>query len=226
MRLHSPLLALASAMLLATSAAAQSGATKSLGGAPGSGKLLTREQLRNCLAQQKDLAARKGPLEAERDRLERERKSLDEGTASLDALRAEIDRFRTEADDIRRRGTELAQKIADFNERARKVQDPIAAGPMAERQRQSLEREKVALDKASKELESDRSGLAARAEPAAKAYNEQLEQRNRMVADWNASRAQFTRSAQAHESELADWKTDCEGRSYREDDEKAILSGR
>jgi predicted nucleic acid-binding Zn-ribbon protein len=225
MMMRPRLLALACALYLANPAAAQSGATKSLGGAMGSGKLLTREQLRICLAQQKDLAARKGPLEAGRARLERERKSLDEGAASLDALRAEIDRFRTEADDIRRRGTELAQKIADFNERARKIQEPAAAGPMAERQRQSLEREKAALDKASKDLESDRAGLAARAEPAAKAYNEQLEQRNRVAADWNASRTQFSRGAQAYESELADWKTDCEGRPYREDDEKAILSG-
>jgi hypothetical protein len=36
----------------------------------------------------------------------------------------------------------------------------------------------------------------------------------------------LTQSVQTFEVDLENWKIDCEGRSYREDDEKAILSGK
>ena len=59
-----------------------------------------------------------------------------------------------------------------------------------------------------------------------KAFNERVASRNQAAADWNERSAGLNRNAQAFEVELATWKADCEGRSYREDDEKAIQSGR
>ncbi len=62
---------------LAPAASAQGAGNKSIGTAKG-GKLLSREELRACLAQQKDLAARKPELESERSALDRERDELTE----------------------------------------------------------------------------------------------------------------------------------------------------
>jgi len=200
--------------------------TKSLGAAKDGGKLLTREQLRVCLAQQQDLATRKAPLEAERDRLERERQQYDAAARTLETERAAVDKLQAEAADLRRRSDELGQKIADFNERARNFQASPGSGPTAQRQQQTLERDKAALDKASKDLDAERADLVARADKQGKAYNELVAQRNQAAGDWNARNAQFTRSVQAFEASLADWKADCEGRPYREDDEKALQAGK
>jgi predicted nucleic acid-binding Zn-ribbon protein len=200
--------------------------TKSLGTAKDGGKLLTREQLRVCLTQQQEFATRKPTLEAERDRLERERQQFDAAGSTLEAERAAVDKLQAEATELRRRGDELAQKIAEFNERARSFQASPGSGPTAQRQQQTLERDKAALDKASKDLDADRADLAARAEKQGKTYNERVAQRNQAAADWNARNAQFTRNLQAFETSLADWKADCEGRPYREDDEKALQAGK
>lgn len=220
-----PLAALLLLALCAGPSQAQTN-TKSLGTAKDGGKLLTREQLRVCLAQQQELASRKAPLEAERDKLERERTQFDAAGRTLDAERAAVDKLQAEAVDLRRRSDELAQKIAEFNERARNFQAAPGSGPTAQRQQQTLERDKAALDKASKDLEAERTDLAARAEKQGKAYNELVAQRNQAAGDWNARNAQFTRNVQAFETSLADWKADCEGRPYREDDEKALQAGK
>ena len=216
------LLAFLCGAALAFGAAAQ---TKTLGN-PKGGKLLTREELRACIAQQKDLATRKPALEAERDKLERERAQFDEAEKGLDAERAAIDKLQATATDLNRRTQELSQQIADFNDRVRKFQSANPSGPTAERQQQALDRDKAALDKSAKELDAERASLDAQASPASKAYAERVAQRNQSAADWNARNAQFKRTAGAYESDVQAWRTDCDGRSYREDDEKAILSGR
>lgn len=226
MKLPFPLLAGLAALALCHGPLQAQSSTRSLGTAKDGGKLLSREQLRVCLAQQQELAARKPPLEAERERLERERQQFDAAGRTLEAERAAVDQLQAEAADLRRRNDELAQKIAEFNERARNFQASPGSGPTAQRQQQTLERDKAALDKASKDLDAERADLAARAEKQGKAYNEKVAQRNQAASDWNARNAQFTRNVQAFDTSLADWKADCEGRPYREDDEKALQAGK
>lgn len=226
MKLFRPLLGCLAAAALALPAAGQSNATKSLGTAKGGGKLLSREELRACLSQQKSLAARKPALQATREQLEREREQLDGAQASLNADRVAIDKLKDTATELNTRTQQLSQRIADFNERVTKNQNAGLSGPTAERQRVALDREKAALDKATKELDDERSALSAQAAQQGKAYDERVGQANRAADDWNARSAQFKRELQGFDRELEDWRSDCEGRSYREDDEKAILSGR
>ncbi|HMO48236.1 MAG TPA: hypothetical protein PKB14_19700 [Rubrivivax sp.] len=212
-------------VLLAVFALGAVAQTKSLGAAKGGG-MLSREQLRACLKQQQELAARKPPLQAARGQLEREREQLDGGEAALNAGREALDKLQESAAGLNRRTQQLSQQIADFNERVRKTQGVGLSGPAQERQQQALDREKAALDKAAKQLDDERSQLGTQAEQAGRAYNDKVEQRNRAGADWNARNAQFKREWQAFDGELQDWRSGCEGRSYREDDERAILSGR
>jgi len=213
------------ATAVALPAAAQ-GSTKSLGTAKGVGKLLTRDELRACLSQQKELGTRRQALEAEYAALDRERAELDERAKSLEAEREAIDKLAQEAADANRRMQQMSQQIADYNERVAKFEKSSLSGMSADRQRQSLEREKATLDKAATTLQAERNDIVGRAETLGKAFNARAASRNQAAGDWNERNAQQRRSTQAFEVDLATWKADCEGRSYRDEDEKAILSGR
>ena len=97
---------------------------------------------------------------------------------------------------------------------------------MGERQRRSLDRERTEIDKSAQALQADRAALGPAAEQKAKAFDARLAARDQAAGDWKARNAKLSQSAQTFEVDLQNWKIDCEGRSYREDDEKAILSGK
>lgn len=209
--------------VFAAPAAAQTAATKSIGAAKG-GKLLTRDELRACLAQQKDLAARKPQIEGERAALDSERAELVKIEESLKVDQAKLEKLARTANEVGQRTKDLQQRIADYNDRAAKFQNAGLSGPTAERQRRNLENEKAAIDKESAQLDADRAALAD-AEPLAKSFNARAETRNRATDEWNSRNQALAKKVQAYDADLANWQADCEGRSYREDDEKAILSG-
>ena len=212
--------------LTTLSAAAQASATKAIGTAKAGGKLLTREELRNCLAQQKEFGTRRPVLEAERAQLDRERQELQQIDESLKAERASIEKLAESAAEIDKRSKALSAQTADFNERVLKFDNANLSGPTAERQRRSLDRERAELDRSAKALEADRAALGPAAEHKAKAFDARLAAREQAAGDWNARNAKLGQNVQTFELDLQNWKFDCEGRSYREDDEKAILSGK
>jgi len=212
--------------LTTLAAAAQASATKAIGTAKAGGKLLTREELRSCLAQQKEFGTRRPVLEAERAQLDRERQELQQIDESLKAERASIEKLAESAAEIDKRSKALSAQTADFNERVLKFDNANLSGPIAERQRRSLDRERAELDRSIKALEADRAALGPAAEQKAKAFDARLAAREQAAGDWNARNAKLSQSVQTFEVDLQNWKIDCEGRSYREDDEKAILSGK
>jgi predicted nucleic acid-binding Zn-ribbon protein len=169
--------------------------------------------------------SRRPVLETERAVLDRERAELQQSDDALKAERASIDKVVQAAAEIGERSKALSAQTSDFNERVARFEAAPPAGPTAQRQRMSLERERAELEKSAKALESDRAALGPQAEQKAKAFDARLAARNQAAADWNARNARLTQSAQGFELELENWKVDCEGRSYREDDEKALLSG-
>jgi len=212
--------------LLSLAVGAQSPATKAMGTPKAGGKLLTREELRICLAQQKELGARRPVLEAERAQLDRERAELQQTDESLKTERASIEKLAQAATEINARSKALSAQTTDFNERVAKFDAANLSGPTAERQRRSLDRERTELDKSVKALEADRAALGPAAEQKAKAFDARLAAREQSAGDWNARNAKLSQGVQTFELDLENWKIDCEGRSYREDDEKAILSGK
>lgn len=212
--------------LMTLAAAAQASATKAIGTAKAGGKLLTREELRSCLAQQQEFSARRPALEAERAQLDRERQELLQIDESLKAERVAIEKLAETAAEIGNRSKALSAQTADFNERVLKFDNANLSGPTAERQRRSLDRERAELDRSVKTLEADRAALGPAAEQKTKAFDARLAAREQAAGDWNARNAKLSQSVQTFEVDLQNWKIDCEGRSYREDDEKAILSGK
>jgi chromosome segregation ATPase len=210
---------------LAGGAVAQGAATKSIGAAKG-GKLLTLDELRGCLAQQKDLAARKPKLEGERTALDKERDELQKIDQSLKADEAAMQKLAQSAEDITKRTKALEQQISDYNDKSAQMQTSNLSGPMADRQRRNLQNQKAAIDRETAQLEADRAALGPEAEQKAKTYQARADTRNRAVEDWNARNQALAKQTQAYELDLQTWKIDCEGRSYREDDEKLIQSGK
>jgi hypothetical protein len=205
---------------------AAAGKTATLGNARAGAKLLTREELRTCLKQKTDLAARKPPLEAERASLDRERAELQQIDDSLKSDRAAMDRMAESAASITKRSKELSAQVADFNERVASFQNSGRSGPTADRQQREFEREKKTLDSSAAALDSERAALGPNAEQSVKAYNARLATREQAATDWNARNGKLAKSAQDLDIELENWKADCEGRPYREDDEKAIQAGK
>jgi predicted nucleic acid-binding Zn-ribbon protein len=210
---------------LAPAAGAQGTGNKSIGIAKG-GKLLSRSELRACLAQQKDLAARKPGLESERAALDRERDELKKIDESLKVDEAAMQKLALSADDISRRTKELQQQITDYNDRAAKFQSAPPSGPTGDRQRRALDNDKAAIDKASAQLEADRTAIGSNAEQMTKSHKARTDTRNQAAEGWNTRNRELASRAQALEVDLETFKADCEGRSYREDDEKAIQAGK
>jgi len=225
--LHKPILGvalcLATALALAQGAA---GKTSTLGNAKAGAKLLTYDELSQCLKQRDDLGQRKPKLEAERTKLDGERAELQQIDESLKADRTKVDKLNETAADIVKRSKELSQQVTDFNERAAKFESSPPTGPTGDRQRRALERDKATLDKAAAELEAERAAVGPNAEQLVKTYQARAAQRDAAAAEWNTRNAALAKSANAYEDELANWKSDCEGRPYREDDEKAIKAGK
>jgi predicted nucleic acid-binding Zn-ribbon protein len=223
---HRPLLLSITLAVMAGWAAAQAPTTKSIGTARSGTKLLTFDELRACLSLQKDLAARKPQLESERAALDNERAELQKIDASLKADEAAMQKLAQTAESITQRTKELQQQLADYNEKVAKFQSSNPSGPVGDRQRRALDNEKAALDKATTQLETDRATIGPDSEKLAKTHAARVETRNRAATDWNERNQAITKKGQAYELDLETWKGDCEGRSYREDDEKLIQSGR
>jgi predicted nucleic acid-binding Zn-ribbon protein len=225
--LHKPLLA-AVLGLAATLSLAQgtAGKTATFGNAKAGAKLLSYDALKLCLKQRDDLGQRKPKLEAERAKLDSERAELLQIDEALKADRAKVDKLNETAADIVRRGKELSQQVADFNERVARFDAAPPSGPTGERQRRALERDKAALDKAATDLEAERAAVGPNAEQLVKTYQARAAQRDAAAADWNTRNGTLAKSVSTYEDELANWKSDCEGRPYREDDEKDILGGK
>lgn len=217
----------AASLLAASLALAQgSGKTATLGAARPGGKLLSFDELSACLKQRDDLSRRRPQIEEQRAALERERAELQQIDGSLNAERAKVEQIEQTATDLAKRMKEQSQRIADFNERAAKLETDKPSGPSGDRQRRALERDKAALDKTAAELEAERAALGPQAEQLIKTYQSRVAQRNQAAEDLNARSATLNKTVAAHDTELADWKADCEGRPYREDDEKLIRSGK
>jgi len=225
--IHRHLLCGAVALLAASAVPAQDSAkTATLGTARPGAKLLTYNELELCLKQRDDLGRRRPQLDAERTKLEGERKELLQIDESLQAERAKMDKLQETAADITRRSKELEQQVVEFNERVAKFDAAPPSGPTGDRQRRNLERDRATLDKARSELEAERAALGPNAEQLVKTYQARVEQRNLAADDMNKRNAALGKTFDAYESERAAWQADCEGRPYREDDEKAIRAGK
>lgn len=206
--------------------AAAPGKISTLGDAKAGSRLLTREELRQCLARQTALGERRPKVEAERDAVQRELDEIKQIDQSLKADAAAVDTIKVTIASLNDRTQELSRKVADFNQRIGKFQDAGLSGPSADRQRAAFDSERAALDSSAKALDVERSAFSAQSEQALKTYNARIASRDQSAGEWNAKSARTTQLVQDYEKDRQAWAEDCAGRPYREDDEAALKAGK
>lgn len=220
------LAATALAGLCALAQAQAGGKVSNLGGGAARGKLLTYNELAACLKEQTALTQRREKVEAQRKQLDGERQELQQLDETLKTERVKLDKIQDAVTAINQRTKDQEKAIVDFNERNAKLQQSTAIGPMADRERADLQRQREALEASGKQLDADRKALAANSTQDLQTFNARATAHTQAVDEWNTRNASLTKTAQAYEDDRAVWSDNCAGRPYREDDEKDILKGK
>jgi len=222
------LLAFATSLAVAQTAAAKPGAKaagKTLGGkSAGSGKLMTRDELRVCLKRLDDLNQSVKELDALRPVLDRERDELKASGEALKSERAELDRQLLPIREWETKVRAQATDIEAFNKR----NDALAEAPRNQREKlaQELVIERERLEKAREALAAEEAKLVPAYRASVAAHNERIPARDAKVNDWNARNAAAVDASVKHQDARALWLSECANRPYNEDDEKAIKAGK
>lgn len=205
---------------------AAEGKTLSLGGGAGSdSRILTRDELRQCIKRQETLATRRAEVEGQRDPLAKEKEALVQEQEALKADREKMEALRQTIKDLNARFTAYADRVNAFNDRSKAVQDKT--GRSADRERDALERERGELQKEQTALEAERTKLGdAAQQQQVEAFNARATALDQRVADWNQRNGALVEAAQAVNKERDSWVAECGDRRYREEDEIAIRKGK
>ena len=237
--LNKPLLTAACVLLAlaATLAGAQTTPTKpgakpaaksagqTLGGKPaGSGKLMTRDELRTCLKRLDDVNQTGKDIDAQRPALDREREELKASGEALKAERAEVDRALAAVREWEGRMRAHAVEIESFNRRSAAV--PDAPRGQREKLAEELNPERERLQKARDALGAEEARLVPAYQAMTKTYNERAIARDAKVTDWNARNTASVDASVKQQEARALWLNECANRPYLEDDEKAIKAGK
>jgi chromosome segregation ATPase len=221
-------LALGTTLSLAQAPATSSdaGRTLSMGNSKANSKLLTMEELRACFKQRDLLQDRLKTTDAARAGMDNERAAIGKEQETLKAERETMGGLKGAVDDLNNKTREFQaqvdawqKKVAEFNEKG-------GSGRSVDRQRDELNKENEALVKRQNELQAERTALTARSEQVVKDFNARAAALDQRVASWNERNNKMNREGEALTVERETWVAECGDRRYREDDEKAILSGK
>jgi len=188
------------------------------------GAIMSKDELRACLAQKDVVDKRRGEVVANNDQLTRERDALQQTGAALRAEGAQIEQRNTAIRALSDRNREHQAKVQDWNGRAAKLKD----APPADQERllAELNAEKDGLQKSFDTLKAEQTQLSAGFNELVAAYNARAQEHARNVEALNTRATQLSDQSQAEARERDTWRTSCADRRYREDDEIAIKRGK
>lgn len=222
------LLAFAASVAVAQTAPAKAGtksAGKTLGGSTaGSGKLMTRDELRTCLKRLDDLNKEVKDIETRRPLLDRERDELKASGELLKAERAELDRQLAAVREWENRIRAHRAEVESFNQRSAALQE--APRNQQEKLAEELKDDRERLQKAREALATEEATLVPAYQNTVKTYNERATLRDAKVADWNQRNGAAVDAAVKQQEARALWLNECANRPYLEDDEKAVKAGK
>lgn len=200
-------------------------ADKTLGGKPtGSGKLMTRDELRTCLKRLDDVNQSGRDVEAQRPLLDRQREELKASAETLRAGRAEVERLLAAVREWEVRVRAHAVDIETYNKRSASLTEL----PRGEQQKvtEELKLERERLQKMRDALSLDEAKVVPAYQSTTKSYNDRAVARDTEVNDWNARNAASVDAAAKQQEARALWLNECANRPYLEDDEKAVKAGK
>lgn len=200
-------------------------AGKTLGGkATGSGKLMTRDELRSCLKRLDDINQATKGIDAARPALDSERDALKASGDVLKAERAELDRKLVAVRGWEERVRAHAVEIETFNQRSAALEG--APRDQQEKMLAELKVEREKLQKTRESLAADEAVLVPAYRESAKVYNERAVARDAKVTDWNQRNTATVDASVTQQEARQGWLNECANRPYVEDDEIAIKAGK
>lgn len=222
-----PLVALVAGLLGAHgSVLAQADGTRTLGGSTkAGGKIMTRDELRACMKLQDELEAQRKSLESRRAAMNQERDAIQADNEAIKTQQAAVRDRNAKVREFNERLNSHAARVQAYNEGMEEV-NKARPGPMTDRKRRELEKEKAELQRMDSENKVEGDRLKAGLEEEVAAINSRVETQSKRAADWNTRNKALEDEANAYEDKRVDWKLNCGDRRYREDDEKAIRAGK
>jgi len=200
--------------------------TKTLSGKTGTGKLMTRDELRACMKQQVSLAARKSELETRQSTAAAERLEIQKDTEALKADQNALASGKGQIDALNERVAAFTARAKALQERREEFERMGRSGPAADRERRLLDKEVTELKKEEVEIGAAREQIVTSSQASATAINARVEAQQRSAEGWNERSKKLSADQQAYEDERINWIDSCGNRRYREDDEKAIKAGK
>ncbi len=191
-----------------------------------SSKLLTRDELRACMTQRDALAARLAELDTARGKLDAERAALGQEQQALKTERESMAGMRAEIDGMNAKTKAFQEDVDGWNKRVATFNESKQTGAPAEKQRVELNEFGESLKKRQAALQTERETILGRGDSAIKGFNARAAGLDQKVAEWNERNGKLNDEVDKTKTERAAWSTECGERRYREDDEKAILSGK
>lgn len=198
---------------------------KTLGGkGTASGKLMTRDELRQCLARIDQINADSKGLEERRAALDVERSELLKQGDALKIEREEVDRRLAIVREWEARVRAHSQEVEAFNLKAASLKDASRSQQEALQKELNTEAERLKGVRAA--LVADENTVVPAYKAAVTAFNAKAEARDAKAGDWNARNSQLNETALKQDDLRLAWLTDCANRPYREEDEIAVKQGK
>jgi len=194
---------------------------KTLGGkGMASGKLLSRDELRQCMKRLDEVNAGTKPIEAERATLDAERAELAKAGDALKIEREEIDRRLAAVREWEGRVRTHRDAIEAYNKKSATLAE--APKDKKEALQAELSAESARLGTSQATLSADEARLVPAYQESVRLYNVKAEARDAKVGDWNKRNTVANEASKKHEDARLSWLDECANRPYREDDEIAI----
>lgn len=207
-------------------ALAQSDGSKTLTGKTGTGKVMTRDELRSCMKQQTELATRKSDLEARQTKINAERDEIQKETDAIKAEQASLSSNKGAVDALNAKMNAFSEKVKDLQARSDELEKSGRSGPTAERERSKMAKEAAAIKKEEAELNAERDKIQTGGSDAVNKLNARVDAQQQVAQSWNERNKSLAKEQQVHEDDRINWLDNCGNRKFREEDEKAIKAGK
>lgn len=201
-------------------------ATLSLGNASAASKLLTRDELRQCLQQRGKLGTRLTDMEGARAAMDKERAGLTQEQQQLKTERDQLAGVKPAIDELNAKTKAFQEDVDAWNKRVAEFNEAKDFGNAAEKRRVEIAAQGEALQKRQADLQTERTSVLARGEDAVRVFNARAVAIDGRVADWNERNRKLNDGSETLKGDRETWVIECGDRRYREDDEKAIQSGK
>jgi len=197
----------------------------SLGGGPGKGPYLTREELRACMVEKDRLATERDRVDAEQKALEAEKDAIATERSTLLAEEDTVLKANEEIKALNQRTTALDQRVKAWNERAAAFKTAELSADEKARERAWLTQEQADIQKETTALKADQDRFSTSQGTPVATRNARKVALNQRIEAWNQRLTTSQAAADKYQDDREAWKGDCGDRRYLIVDEKAIKAG-